>query len=145
MTMKPHSLMLLATTVLCWVDRAQSADVVPPFSFGAYAKQLKEMDTIVLAASCKMENGHVGVMIFRQDDQGGWYFEITGNHTVRTERVIAPNGGYLIKTDVGNRYLGKEDAAIKTLIECPYFPTPTQDVDVITRVMPKRKCYERGE
>lgn len=133
----------LVLALLCLPNQTLGANAGPALSFDAYSRQLSSgSDSIIFAASCEMANGHVGVMTFAQHDGGGWYFELNGNKTIRSERIIAPGGGFIIKTNHGTRYLGKRDEAIRTLIMLPYHLIPFNDLGVILRVPPAYKCFE---
>jgi len=131
---------------LCRIDNAHGASNEPSLLFSVYAKQLKESDSIIFVSSCEMANGGRAIIIFRQADQGGKYFELRDDHTVRYEQVVLQNGGFEIKINSGTRYLGKEDEAIKTLIRSyPYFIMPSYELDTVLRVPPRGKCFEHNQ
>jgi hypothetical protein len=127
-------------------EAARAASSEPSLLFSVYAKQLKESDSIIFVSSCKMANGGRAIMIFRQADQDGKYFELRGDRTVRYEQIVLQNGGFEIKTNSETRYLGKEDEAIKTLIRSyPYFMMPSYEFDSVLRVAPNGKCFEKNQ
>jgi hypothetical protein len=144
--MRRLPLMLLVTLSLCGIGAAHGASNEPSLRFTDYVKQLKESYSIIFVSYCAMENGGQAVMIFRQTDQGGKYFELSGDHTVRYEQVVLHGGGFEIKVNSGTRYLGKKDQAIRTLIRSyPYFMMPSYELDDVLSVPPDRKCFEHDQ
>ena len=139
----PFVLVLMAS--LLWSASAEAGNEGTTSTFSAYLKQLSEGGSLVFSSSCVMMNGDRGEMLFQQSGQGGTYFEINGDKTVRSEQVINQDGGYFIKTESGTRFIGKGDEPIKTLIMSPYFVLTPYQLDTILQVPPKHKCFEQHQ
>lgn len=127
---------------LCQCSYADTGDGNSGLSFGTYLKQLGSSGSVVFSSGCEMSNGHRGEMLFQQSHTDGAYFELDGDKTIRTEQITIRDGGFVLKTKTGTRFIGKGDEAIKDLIMSPYFMLTPYQLDAILRVNPSRKCDE---
>lgn len=74
----------------------------------------------------------------------GRYFDLKGDQIVRSEHVVMVDGGWEIKTGSGLRYFDNDkDAAMKTLLQSPYYAMVSYQLDTIVAVPPRGQCFEQ--
>ncbi len=143
--MKARTTLMLLCLIFCPLSTATSA----PHDSGAASYQRfaaalsKQRDSGVFVATCRMEDGHEGVLMFPISGKIGYYFELQGSQTLASGSVRLLNGAYEMQVDGSAAALAeKSKRVMKTLVMAPFFFLTPYQLDTITGVAPKQQCFE---